>query len=856
MEVENKHIIIKHAIDGLPTESDFELRSAPLVLSVAQGSKEVVVKNLFLSIDPYQLNRMKTYSSTQKTATVATRIQPGQRIDAHGVGKVVVSGNEEFERDDVVVGLLAWEEYTVVRPGTTLTKVDPREFPLSYHASILGTSGLTAYAGFYDICKPKQGEKVFVSAASGSVGSLVGQYAKLSGCYVVGCAGSKTKVDLLKEKLGFDDAFNYKEEPDLKSALRRYFPEGIDIYFDNVGSAMLEAAVANMNLFGRVAVCGAISEYADAGKRVALDMVDVIYKRITLRGFLALDHLHVYAGFISSTSDHLRHGRMRAVEDISTGLESAPSAFAGLFRGDNVGKKLVHLTIVHQSSSLIHHPTEARQFITTRSPDYTRDPNTLSLSVSLAQVTDSDSGPSEPKAAGGAPSKAGGWWAMETKQPSPPPPPLLQQLRRRKWVVPLLASFFISSLLISAFVFSSSSPFFAASSLSRQALLLLSFSQIPSPGGDEPHFVESKLRLPPPSGASARPVPRLAYLISGSAGDGGSIRRTLRALYHPANQYVLHLDLEASAAERLELATVIRDDPVYTRFGNVRVVARANLVTYRGPTMVSNTLHAAAILLKEGGDWDWFINLSASDYPLITQDDLLYTLSSLTRDLNFIEHTSDIGWKEYHRARPLIIDPGLYSMHKTDLFWVSEKRSMPTAFKLFTGSAWMMVSHQFIEFCLWGWDNLPRTVLMYYANFLSSPEGYFHTVMCNVPEFRNTTVNHDLHFISWDNPPKQHPHFLTLDDFTRMVDSNAPFARKFGRDDPVLDKIDKALLGRDPDGFVPSAWCDALKTNTSDDPHYTVRTVTELRPGAGAQRLNALITDLLSVDGFDEKHCI
>ncbi|RRT55476.1 hypothetical protein B296_00048417, partial [Ensete ventricosum] len=313
-------------------------------------------------------------------------------------------------------------------------------------------------------------------------------------------------------------------------------------------------------IFGRVAVCGAISEYADPGKRAAPDMVDVIYKRITLRGFLAFDHLHLYAGFISATSDHLRHGRMRAVEDISTGLEWVPSAFAGLFRGDNVGKKLT---------------------------------------------------------TGGARSTAAGWRAMETKQPSPP---LLQQLRRRKWVVPLLASFFISSLLISAFVFSSSSPFFAASSLSRQALLLLSFSQIPSPGGDELHFVESKLRLPPPSGASARPVPRLAYLISGSAGDGGSIRRILRALYHPANQYVLHLDLEASAAERLELVTVIRDDPVYTRFGNVRVVARANLVTYRGPTMVSNTLHAAAILLKEGGDWDWFINLSASDYPLITQD--------------------------------------------------------------------------------------------------------------------------------------------------------------------------------------------------------------------------------------------
>ncbi|CAL9182895.1 unnamed protein product [Musa hybrid cultivar] len=445
---------------------------------------------------------------------------------------------------------------------------------------------------------------------------------------------------------------------------------------------------------------------------------------------------------------------------------------------------------------------------------------------------------------------------METK--SPPPPS--QQQRRRKWVVPLLASFFLSSLVISAFVFSSSSSSsaFASASLSRQALLLLSFSQISTAGG-EPLFVESKLHHPPPTPAAAsdRPVRRLAYLISGSAGDGGSLRRTLRALYHPANQYVLHLDLEAPAAERLELATAVRDDPVCARFGNVRVVARANLVTYRGPTMVANTLHAASILLKEGGDWDWFINLSASDYPLVTQDDLLYTLSSLPRQLNFIEHTSDIGWKEYHRAKPLIIDPGLYSLQKTDVFWVTEKRSVPTAFKLFTGSAWMMLSHQFMEFCLWGWDNLPRTVLMYYANFLSSPEGYFHTVICNAPEFRNTTVNHDLHFISWDNPPKQHPHFLTLSDFPRLVSSNTPFARKFGRDDPVLDKIDKELLGRDPDGFVPSAWFDALKSNTTiNDLQYTVRSVSDLRPGPGAERLKTLITGLLSADGFDEKHCI
>ena len=167
----------------------------------------------------------------------------------------------------------------------------------------------------------------------------------------------------------------------------------------------------------------------------------------------------------------------------------------------------------------------------------------------------------------------------------------------------------------------------------------------------------------------------------------------------------------------------------------------------------------------------------------------------------------------------------------------------------------MMLTHQFIEFCLWGWDNLPRTVLMYYVNFISSPEGYFHTVICNADEFRNTTVNHDLHFISWDNPPKQHPHFLSLNDFQRMIDSNAPFARKFGRDDPVLDKIDTEILGRDPGGFVPGGWHDIFKENATDH-YYTVNKVDDLRPGQGAERLKTLVLGLLSQDDFDLKHCI
>uniref|UniRef100_A0A5B6YXU6 Enoyl reductase (ER) domain-containing protein n=1 Tax=Davidia involucrata TaxID=16924 RepID=A0A5B6YXU6_DAVIN len=344
MEVTNKYVAIRTHIEGAPQDSDFELKTEALCLSVEPGSNDVVVKILYVSIDPYQINRMKKYSSSQKSSSFAVGITPGQAIDAYGVGRVVVSGHPGFERDDLVVGVISWGEYCIVRGGNMLNKLDSMGFPLSYHVGILGFSGLTAYGGFFELCKPKKGEKVFVSAASGSVGNLVGQYAKLFGCYVVGCAGTKRKIELLKEKLGFDDAFNYKEETDLKSALKRYFPEGIDIYFDNVGAEMLEAAVANMNTFGRVAVCGVISEYTDSKKRAAPDMLDVVYKRITMQGFLAADLMNVYADFMSTTTDHLRTGKMQAIEDISHGIENVPSAFIGLFCGDNVGKKIVQIT--------------------------------------------------------------------------------------------------------------------------------------------------------------------------------------------------------------------------------------------------------------------------------------------------------------------------------------------------------------------------------------------------------------------------------------------------------------------------------------------------------------------------------
>ncbi|XP_071729521.1 2-alkenal reductase (NADP(+)-dependent)-like [Rutidosis leptorrhynchoides] len=343
MEVTNNFVAIKAKIEGAPQESDFELKSEPFSLSVKPGSKDIIIKNLYVSIDPYQINRMKSYSFSQKASEFATGIVPGEMIDAYGVGKVVASGHPDFEKDDYVVGLISWGEYCISQ-GLILNKLNPLGLPLSYHVGVLGLSGLTAYAGLFEICKPKKGEKVFVSAASGSVGNLVGQYAKNLGCYVVGCAGSQKKVTMLKEKLGFDEAFNYKEETDLHLALQRYFPDGIDIYFDNVGAKMLEAAVANMKLHGRVSVCGVISEYTDSGKRAAPDMLSVIYKRIAIKGFLSGDYLNLFPEFLSTTIDQIRSGKMHVLEDVSIGLENVPPAFVGLFHGDNVGKKIVQLS--------------------------------------------------------------------------------------------------------------------------------------------------------------------------------------------------------------------------------------------------------------------------------------------------------------------------------------------------------------------------------------------------------------------------------------------------------------------------------------------------------------------------------
>ncbi|XP_059277481.1 2-alkenal reductase (NADP(+)-dependent)-like isoform X1 [Lycium ferocissimum] len=335
-EVSNKQIILKHYVTGYPKESDMEIKNSSIKLNVGEGSNGVVLKNLYLSCDPYMRSRMKKLEGSYVQS-----FTPGSPITGYGVAKVLESGDSNFQKGDLVWGMTGWEEYSVVTDTQSLFKIHHKDVPLSYYTGILGMPGMTAYAGFYEVCSPKKGETVFVSAASGAVGQLVGQFAKMLGCYVVGSAGTKEKVDLLKSKFGFDEAFNYKEEQDLDAALKRYFPDGIDIYFENVGGKMLDAVLVNMKLHGRIVVCGMISQYNLEQTDRVHNLLCLITKRIRMEGFIVFDYYHLYPKYLEMFIPQIKAGNVVYVEDVAEGLENAPSALVGLFFGRNIGKQVV-----------------------------------------------------------------------------------------------------------------------------------------------------------------------------------------------------------------------------------------------------------------------------------------------------------------------------------------------------------------------------------------------------------------------------------------------------------------------------------------------------------------------------------
>ncbi|MCD7462865.1 hypothetical protein HAX54_049553 [Datura stramonium] len=335
--VSNKQVILKHYVAGYPKESDMEFKNTTIKLNVPEGSNVVVLKNLYLSCDPYMRSRMRKLEGSYVES-----FTPGEPITGYGVAKVLESGDSKFKKGDLVWGMTGWEEYSIATPTQdTLYKVHDKDVPLSYYTGILGMPGMTAYVGFYEVCSPKKGETVFVSAASGAVGQLVGQFAKMFGCYVVGSAGTKEKVDLLKSKFGFDEAFNYNEEQDLDAALKRYFPDGIDIYFENVGGKMLDAVLLNMKLHGRIAVCGMISQYNLENTEGVHNLFNLIAKRIRMEGFIVFDYYHLYPKYLEMIIPQIKAGNVVYVEDVAEGLENAPNALVGLFSGRNVGKQVV-----------------------------------------------------------------------------------------------------------------------------------------------------------------------------------------------------------------------------------------------------------------------------------------------------------------------------------------------------------------------------------------------------------------------------------------------------------------------------------------------------------------------------------
>lgn len=348
------------------------------------------------------------------------------------------------------------------------------------------------------------------------------------------------------------------------------------------------------------------------------------------------------------------------------------------------------------------------------------------------------------------------------------------------------------------------------------------------------------LFLDPDSSPDPSP-PSVAYFITGSDGDSDRILRLLHAAYHPRNLYLLHLDLSAAHADRLRLALAVKSVPVFRAAGNVEVVGKADFSYPEGSSAISSMLHGASILLRLSSTWDWFINLSADHYPLVTQDDLLHILSFLPKDLNFVNHTSHIGWRESRRLKPIIVDPGLYLVEKMPLFYATQKRDLPNAYRLFAGPSSSIVSRKFVEFCILGSDNLPRTLLMYLSNTPSSLPNYFPTLLCNSPRFNATIINNNLQYVSFDS--KQEPRPLGTSDVADMIQSGAVFATPFLIDDPVLDRIDQEALNRSPDQVVPGGWCLGEPGN---DSCAAWGSADVLRPGPGAQRLEKRIVELLS----------
>jgi hypothetical protein len=331
-----KRIVLASRPVGEPKPSDFRTEETPIP---TPGAGEVLLRTIWLSLDPYMRGRMNDGPS------YATPVPVGGVMEAGTVNEVIASNHPDFAKGDIVLARAGWQTHAI-SDGKGLSKIDPKLAPISTAVGVLGMPGMTAYTGLLDIGKPQAGETVVVAAASGAVGSAVGQIAKIKGARAVGIAGGKDKCDFVKNELGFDECLDHRDA-NLAAKLKEACPKGIDVYFENVGGAVFEAVFPLLNNFARVPVCGLIAHYNDrqpaAPKWAGAMMFAVLTKRLNIRGFIVSDFAARRADFLRDMSQWVREGKVKYREFVTDGLDSAPDAFMGLLKGANFGKQLVRV---------------------------------------------------------------------------------------------------------------------------------------------------------------------------------------------------------------------------------------------------------------------------------------------------------------------------------------------------------------------------------------------------------------------------------------------------------------------------------------------------------------------------------
>ncbi len=329
----NKQILLKSRPIGEPKKSDFALVETPVPEA---GENEILTRTIYLSLDPYMRGRISEGKSYAASVELDSVIVGGT------VSKVIKSNHPQFYQGDFVLDYNGWQTYGVSK-GETVRKLDPNQAPLSYNLGVLGMPGMTAYFALLDIGQPSEGETVVVSAASGAVGAVAGQIAKIKGCRVVGIVGSDEKRDFIVNELGFDVGINRRTQ-EIDSALKEAAPNGIDVYFDNTAGVILETVLQQINLGARIPLVGLISEYNAVSPPPGPNLRALLINRALIKGFLVRDYLEHQQKFLNDVSEWLKLGKLKYKEDIVVGLENAPHAFIGLLQGANFGKLVVKVS--------------------------------------------------------------------------------------------------------------------------------------------------------------------------------------------------------------------------------------------------------------------------------------------------------------------------------------------------------------------------------------------------------------------------------------------------------------------------------------------------------------------------------